>query len=466
MQKKKNNVYNVVVIISIIAFLLTYILSIEIKADYKLVFLLPCIYIIMLAISNNNKIIASNIGILIINIVMFIRFLIYPLILVSTLTSGSHIGIGKFINTSVYLMIYECITVFLILNIWGKRRLSDVIKISTREFGFYTKIDFFILISLGIFLFSILFHPILLNKYILSKDIILQKEDISGFFAIFFKIGIYIVYLYILNFIYKKYKKSSSIIALLLSALVSLIIIAGESNPQSESISRWGFLVYSLTIVMIIAKLYSNYSKLIWRVSLPTILVAIVLLTFIKFKEIFSLQYFLSNYLSAITLDSYFMGTGNVSIGLAMHELYARIITFDTMFTDMFSAVPLVSHFFDPNNNSTPVFYHYFTGRTDNIIPTIVQSYSYFGFIGSPLFSILFTVLTIELNRKLNETRDVMMYFILSLLTISFALFMAININIIFEGTWYRMIFIILIVINNKYSIIRAKNVNHLTGVY
>ena len=457
MQKKINIAYNFVIIISIIASLSICFLSLRVKDDYRLVFLLPCIYTIMLLISKNNKIIIGNIGIFIINLVMFIRYIIYPLSLILTLNSDSDIGISKFIDTSIYLMIYECIAIFITLNWWGKQRLCKANLNISSKFRFYTKVDFAILISLGIFVVAILFNPNLLRRYLFVENII-SNDKINGILDVFFNGGIDIVYIFILYYIFKTYNKSASYFGLILSLLISIIIVLGEINVQIGSISRWSFLIYSLTIIIMLSKLYNHYSKLILRMSIPMILISIILLTFKKFGGDLSIQLFFNSYLSTKYLDDYFMGIDNVCNGIAMTQLYAHRITFYTMLTDIFSAVPIASHFFDALKNSTNVFYHDFTNRTDNIIPTIVQSYSYFGFIGSPFFSIIFTVLTIELTRKINESKDVIMFFVLTLILIWFSLFMAININIILQGTWYKLIFLLLIILNNRYPIFRKNN--------
>lgn len=463
MYKYKNTINLVVIIIGIIISIATYFKSQNIEESYKLVFLIPIVYTFMFVISNNNKRIFSNIGILFLNIVMFIRFLLYPLIFVSTFKYGTYIGITQFVNTSIYLMIYECIAVFLFMNWWGGRRLTKTQIYNQSKLEFQTKFDLIVVITLVLFIAASLLYPSLLIKYSFSKDteIEIGSQNISGFMSIFFKIGIYMTFIFILNFFYKTINNSTKSIALLLSVLVSLFIIASESNRTNGDVSRWGFLIFSISILLIITNLYKNYSKWIWGFSLPAILISIVVLTVIKFGDDFTFETFMLKYFSTLTLDYYFMGIENISYGLATYHAFDYKISFHTMFTDMFSAVPMISAFFDFANNSTPVMYHDFMGRTDTIIPTVAQSYAYFGFIGAPLMSLLFTFLTIETNRMLNKSKDVMMNFVLAQLTIVFALFMAINTNIIFESTWYRVIFIVLIILNNNFLILRKKDTKH-----
>ena len=392
---------------------------------------------------------------------MFIRYLLYPLIFVLTFKFGTHIGISKFIDIAVYLMIYECVAVFLMLNWWGGKRLCEPRKNFRNTLGFYTKFDLVLLFTLLVFFIAIILHPSLLSKYSFAKNTNIVKENVSGFLGVFFKIGFYVLFVLLLGFIFKIFKKTS--IALILFLIVSLFLIASESNRGSGEVSRWGFLIFSISILIIITKLYSNYSKLIWSFSVPAILISIVSLTIIKFGDNFTLGTFIIKYLSTFTLDYYFMGLENISYGLATNQAFDQKITLHTMLTDIFSAVPLISNFFESANNSTPVFYHKYMRRTDTIIPTIAQSYAYFGFIGAPIMSLLFTFLTIEANRMLNRSQDVMMNFVLTQQTIVFALFMAINTNIIFQGTWFRLIFIVLIILNNKYPVFRTKYRNQLT---
>lgn len=462
MYKYKNTINLVVIIIGIIISIATYIKSQSIEDSYKLVFLIPIVYTFMFVISNNNKKIFGNIGILILNIVMFIRFLIYPLIFVTTFKYGTYIGISEFVNNSIYLMIYECVAVFLFLNWWGGRRLAKRQIYYKSKLEFQTKFDLIVAITLVLFIAASLLYPSLLIKYSFSKetDIEIGSQNISGFLSIFFKVGIYMIFIFILKLFYNTIYKTTISIALLLSVIVSLFLIASESNRASGDVSRWGFLIFSISILLIITNLYKNYSKWIWGFSLPAILVSIVVLTVIKFGDDFTFEAFILKYFSTLTLDYYFMGIENISYGLATYHAFDYKISFNTMFTDMFSAVPLISAFFDPLNNSTPVLYHEFMDRTDTIIPTLAQSYAYFGFIGAPLISLLFTFLTIETNRMLTKSKDIMMNFILSQLTIVFALFMAINTNIIFESTWWRLFFIVLIVLNNKYPLFRTNNTN------
>lgn len=457
MSKDKNTINIVIIIIGIIIAIVTYFKSQNIEENYKLLFLIPTVYTFMFVISNNNKKIFSNIGILLLNIVMFIRFLLYPLIFVSTFKYGTYIGINQFVSTSIYLMIYECIAVFLFMNWWGGSRLAKRQINNQSKLEFQTKFDLIVVITLVLFIASSLLYPSLITNYSFSKeiDIEIESQNISGFLSVFFKIGIYMTFIFILILIYKTINNSTKSIALLLSVIVSMFLIVSESIRTSGNVSRWGFLIFSISILLIITNLYKKHSKWIWRFSIPAILISIVALTVIKFGDDFTFKFFMIKYFSTLTLDYYFMGIENISYGLATSHAFDFKISFNTMFTDMFSAVPLVSTFFDPANNSTPVMYHDFMNRTDTIIPTVAQSYAYFGLIGAPFMSLLFTFLTIETNRMLNKSKDVMMNFVLAQLTIVFALFMAINTNIIFESTWYRLIFIVLIILNNKLPFFR-----------
>jgi hypothetical protein len=459
MTKNKDFIYYLTIFVSIICAIITYKLSTSISDGYKLIFLIPTVYSLMFILSKNNKKIYTNLGILILNIVMFIRYLIYPLVIVLTFKTGTFIGISQYINTSIYLMIYECIAVFLIINWWGVKRLLKTNNNFKLELSFHSTINIIFLLTLVISFLSALLNPSLLGKYNLFGSGSIQNVNVGGFMSVFFKIGVYIVFILILRYLYRLHNKTNTIFPLILTIILSLFFIASEANLSSGNVSRWNFLLFSISILLIISKLYSKYANLILGLSIPTIFVFIIILTIIKFDDSFTLQTFFLNYFSIFSLDYYFMGIENISHGLAMSQVFEHEITIKTMFTDIFSSAPLISNLFDPLNNSTPVFYHDFNGRTDTIIPTVAQSYSYFGFIGAPFMSILFTFLTIESNRMLNTSNDVIMFFTLSQLTILFALFMAINTNIIFENAWHRIIFVILIFLNKKYTLFSTKTI-------
>lgn len=443
-------IYNSVILIGIIISIIVFVISTRIKEDYQLISLLPIVYTLMLMISSTNRKLINNIGILIINIVLFIRYLAYPLLII--FNAEYDLGLSQYIGYSIFLMAYECLAVFITLNWWGKKRLirkeQNIHQKST--ISFKSHLDVILILTLGVFIFTTLLYPSLLFKYGLYENNRLSNK-IPGVLYVFFNIGIDILFIMILKGIYKLFKGKSTFIALILSIFLSIIIIQAESNIQTGSVSRWGFLVYGITILLILSRIYKSYSKYIVNLGIPTIGIFIIILTFIKFGNEFSINLFIYKYLSAISLDYYFMGIENVSYGILTANLYENSISIYTLLTDMFSAVPLISGLFDAHLNSTPEFYHQIMNRTDSIIPTVAQSYSYFGFIGAPVFSILFVVLTIELNRRLNSTTDILMFFILAQLTIRFALFMAININIIQEGTWQRLIFVAIVFLNNKF---------------
>ena len=305
-------------------------------------------------------------------------------------------------------------------------------------------------ITIAIILFFI-------SEAIFSRGI--DNFPLAGVFHIFNFIGLEIIYIIIMMIIFLSNNKNISLWKVIISFILSGILISIRIFGGAVSISRWGFLIYTLACLSIISKLYTKYTKLIIYTSIPVIMVGIFSLTNSKFGTIsdISIEVFIDKYLSVESLDAYFQGINGITYGIMAKYKFSNYINFNTLLTDLFSAIPIISNLFDANINSTPTFYHLYMQRTDLIIPTISQGYIHFGIVGAPILSILCTYLVLFFDNKMRYSNDIFSYFQLNLICIWCSLFMAINVNIITEGLWKRLIFLIVMYMNYKFILNKSK---------
>ena len=90
------------------------------------------------------------------------------------------------------------------------------------------------------------------------------------------------------------------------------------------------------------------------------------------------------------TLNAYFAGPFNVNNAIHMKETHS--LGFLSLFYDLLRNFPVVNHYIDVSRSTVGVYASYL-GRGDQILPIVGQSMIYFGYLFTPLLSIISVVL-------------------------------------------------------------------------
>ena len=104
-----------------------------------------------------------------------------------------------------------------------------------------------------------------------------------------------------------------------------------------------------------------------------------------------------------------------MDITIRMKQEYGQYVTFTTPFNDLFANVPFLSRIVDVGNLSSKYFNNSY-GRigTDQIMPLIGNGLMYFGYVFSPIFSIIMLRVVFWCDEKYRSSNDVFSVFIWS----------------------------------------------------
>ena len=133
------------------------------------------------------------------------------------------------------------------------------------------------------------------------------------------------------------------------------------------------------------------------------------------------------------SLQSYFSGVNNVAIAVETKEMFGNY-DFNSIATDITRGVVYVNSFFTSSKSSLTDFnVAYYNGGTsrDQILPIIGQGYLYFGFILSPLLTVITMILLMFFDSKIIKQRDLLIKYIYAYVGLKLGLFMMSNFTIL-----------------------------------
>lgn len=416
---------------------------------------LPLLCLVCFLLFRNIRKTLSSLSILTMSVVCVIRYGIYPL----TVSIEGSMGASyvDYSQEAFYLMLYEMIVVLYFVNIYSKRILKtpNIGTLIIADYKLTTINRLFLLLTIPL----VIIFPSLLGMF-RFLGIAESSVPISGVFAITFKIGLYIGYLYILSKCGRNGKGGSLhlIAALAITILFIFMIAFGETN-----VSRWSFLWIGIPSLIIISNTFPRYKKTITLFACIAIPIAIIIGSFVKFAvSDYSVISFLSNFVTSNALSEYFGGLNGLTYSIQTVALEAKASTLYSTLTDLFCGTPLLSSFFDFDNYSTQSIYLDYLGRSDLICPLLGQSYAHFGFWGAPIYSIFMAMFAIEFDCISRKAKDVYVKYVSSSLCMSFSLFMCLNTIIILTNAWALIIFLIIQMYNNKNKVYVVDNSSSL----
>lgn len=363
-----------------------------------------------------------NLPVLIIVISYGIRMVIYPFFVMN---SGLYIKnvntyVYSNINQAVMLQCYELFCVILTIILKCRKR-NDYREFNINyDKGYTNKIKKIIIFFSVILFLIILAYPNLLNKfrpiffldsnsfnqwqikaYRVKNEMPIIIYHLSNWAINILRTAI--VYFFVI-LIKEKSKKEDAKLSLLLSIfLIALLLITFTTDDQA------GSLYISFAFVLLLARIYSNYKKLLLT-SLPLIFVIFVLFVFFIFPLLRNNSYEVTGYAS-FRINAYFGGIVNISAALSMPK-HNRL---NYLLADALRSIPLIKGFFTNISTSTMLFNTTLgidTKYNSQIIPCIGQGEFYLSFIGAPIFSIILVYLALVNYRKSQTATDSFGFFV------------------------------------------------------
>lgn len=419
------------VIIFICISIYTIFLSQLLSEDYKIICILPILYILGLAIMIiTDPMFIYNLFKVIVLALYSIRMFILPLFIAifgefnyKSINNDLFLNIDK----AVFIQCYEYLVVIIFISLYKKNnkiyKYKNIDILNDRNITKMIR-NFIIFLSLAIGLI-IIKYPLLLYKFrpiIFDNDYkytqwsmynFQVKNNIPTLIYYISSWGIIIIRIlitYMLLMFIKKKSINSKIknIYLIMSFLVisNLVLIVTED--------RAGSIYALLSMLLLMIRIYPDKSKTIVKVILAVAaFIGIIVFIVIPFRE--SNQTF-GEYIN-FKLNAYFSGTLNIAATFTM----PRNNLIQYFIGDILRSIPIIKGFFT-NMDMSYILFNKSLGYdpiyNSQIIPMIGQGYFYFGYIGAPIFSVILIYLGLKVYSKLKLIEDTFGYFTYVNLTI------------------------------------------------
>ncbi|WP_221395360.1 hypothetical protein [Clostridium perfringens] len=437
----------------------------EVKYPY---WILTINYVIFIYTIKNNIVYKAP-GIIVLNIVMFIKYVIMPLTfcmsneLLIYAKNYDHM-LGAFI-----ILLYEQIGIFITIYLTGKKEKkkfynnnSDIIFYDLK----YGPIIAIVFIGLLILL-AVKYRYLLGGIGLITKgalDISNENiESVSGAVGILWQASIAWLYMYI-NFKIKERnskRNTPKIFWVIVTALIYILItFIGQT-----SISRWYTIISFCAVYFTLLKLYPKKSKEISIIIfVPFFLLMLIVSVFKNTSYLSGGMNFKDSILEMInpgSLDAYFSGPVSVNNALGLW-IDTKVNIFSAPI-DILNNMPIVNHWIDNSNGSINLYNAYigrlWNGSGDQIIPLVGQSIVYFSPLFAPLLSILMVKLVRYFDRRYIKSNTLSIYlyaFAGAWIGVSIIL----NLTIMMSWVYIRIIPLFLIIKMTEYMGIRRLEKN------
>ena len=257
----------------------------------------------------------------------------------------------------------------------------------------------------------------------------------------------------------RKYDKVNSIKNVIVSLCYTYIFVL-ITFIENNDITRWYTFVSAFSALFLLIYLFNNHTKRIILLLLIPLASLMMLSTIIKnggYVSGDSVSSSIEGAFGSTSLDAYCNGLGNVNVVYKMTENNSDISFLNLPF-DALTSMPIINHYL-PKDMLSTIAFHKAIDRTDQIIPMIGQSYLYFGFILSPILTIISILFFRFLDFKFYIDYTYKKY-VYSFFAIWFSIVpIALNLSIFFMWLYIRIIpfYIIMWLTNKKQLLNRNK---------
>lgn len=440
---------------------------------YELLFVLPILFGLMFALFLLPTMLRlNNIYIYAFIIISYVRYVVSPFLITYTgLYEGRSLVSPMYssIEVALKLMMYELIIVSLAHWIVFKNYKNENNKITNNECQKTYSSNNFVYILFVTLIFGIsLIFPVSLqsfNFFSIAPSYIKVHELNSFNLLIFYSLIVskFIIFVLIIKRLHLQYQLNKNLIYPFLSFIwlvINLGIIYGNNRAD--------YVVTSIASILIFNYLFPKYGKIF---ILPLVLIfGIVLSGINSFRNHASYSGELDWIKDlAYTLQIYLAGPYNVAISYEVSLINESSRNLLNLMYELLRPLFGINVLMQNIDYQTTVeFFNqriFFTEQISQIIPMIGQGYFYFGFVFSPIFSVLFIFLVKTLMNIKEKSNDLVLKFFLLVPIIRLSFLTSQNsVILINDISFFLSIFIMVYYFNKKISL--QKFSVHTLNVY
>lgn len=433
---------------------------------YYFIFLIPLLYGICCILSKRLYV-QTNFTINSLHIICFIKYVVMPIVIVINKDYYNGILTGqipeeKAVNNSIFLTIYEMITIFGMIAINYLFKSKKEIK-ETRKNKPQIEISLICVIVVGLVI-CLLFGETLLpqNFFIIDEGYSNTTLDIKydGAIKILFNLFKMLLFLIGLNFCFNKYKEEKKYRYIILSGAVMLFYLAVQTST-----SRWNLLMPVIIYLYFSYLYFKEKFKIIAIVVIGTLFVSIVSISLYKFSWMFKDNNSKKSLLAVLTqqVQEYFSGPRAIAQGIETINGYKKNITYVTLINDYTGSIPLLSHYVNQKDRINIYYNYHVKGENSiatQIMPIITIGLAYFGEIGSPILLIIYLIISFRLGYYEQNTRNIFYKYAdcFSILALNMSIYF--NTQIVFGFLLNFSIPLIIVLKLNDYFIFKKGNSN------
>lgn len=428
---------------------------------FKTLWLLPISYGLLFIITNMKAAVTRYVGIAALNVILIGRYLLLPAM---SAISGTYFHSftaktsGTYNSQAVVLLIFELFAVFLTMHFLVKRLDKfNIQKPDNQEIDAKRGI-FIIVLILGVISF-VLFPAIRERTNILipSGFTYTNLDTLSSIAYLLAANALPVLLLLVITNEYLRDKAGQKVRQLMI-VLIALINISVFYGP-----GRMSVLAQGLATLAILGTYKVTSRKVLAIILALTGLIIITLSAYRWFGTskvgIFYTRghEFFTDQVISNMLQSYFGGPHMIATALRAREGFMINAGIDTFINEILSTILFVRQVFPPSPELSTVIYNHLFGYTQGnsiIIPTLGQSYMYFGTLGAPILSILFCFLLYKAEMGVLKSKSIGEKYAFYLLAIWLALFPMQNLNLVTQTIFNKFLPLFLIVkANAKFRI-------------
>lgn len=397
---------------------------------YNLLFVLPLIFVsYMFVYAKMLWSLFDNIGITLILGLLFVRLVIAPFMMhLSGYNDTITLNVESNTSIAILLVAYETIIIMTVLFLLVKKRSYKEKKIKVNNLFFYInkKYIFVLILLVTIQIFTFVYTPGLLEGYrtVFSiKDTRfthLEQTYITRKYATSFGTK--------LSLVTGQYLMK--LLRLLLPSVIIILINRKKRNRCRQALSFAVLLtqffvmdgaiartiIYMLILFLLISFIYSN--KRIKKIAKIFFISSITVISYWVFR-LNLIGGEINKYFSTM-LNTYFSGINIVSGSLNLPREFSTRLQY--FLYDLLKAIPYGNTLFSLEGTDSQVYFNLINGTSGQIPTTIGLGYYYFGFLLSPIYSIIFAAMAYRMGEKANQSPRLISKVRYLFLTITFSM--------------------------------------------